>query len=389
MCRGALLFDVMCTKMNTEVTSQQHEWDWIDPTPAKPATGDYGYVANGRAVGTTREKLTEAIKQNPTITYVWTPDTPEPVLPHTVSFILEAFRQNLRRQARTAILIGIALILFAFVLAIVSQEWSLLYRNLFFVFGGVVLIEGIWQYARLRRYTSEEAMSDTSAARFAEWIKKKSLSGYTLTIAGSIVVVAIAQALSNFSVEAAGLVKPAVRDGQIWRLFTATLMHGSFMHFWMNFFALISLSKIVEQTVQRACVPLVFLITATVGSVFSLVLYPNVTSVGASGGLMGLLGFITIAARFDKTKYPPRYFRLMIEAIVSIGLLGLFGFAFIDNAAHLGGLVGGLLLGWLCFRRNERWITENEKLVKISGAASLFALTLITAFTVNRLWLSL
>jgi membrane associated rhomboid family serine protease len=375
--------------MNIELTSQQHEWDLIDPVPAKPATGDYGYVSNGRMVGTTREKLVEAIKHHPAITYVWTPDTPEPVLPHTVPFILEELRRNLRRQSHTTILIGIALLLFAFAIAIVSHQWSLLYRNLFFVFGGVVLIEGIWQYARLRRYTPEEAISDASAARFGEWIKKKPLSGYTLTIAGCIVVVVIAQSLSNFSVEAAGLVKPAVREGQIWRLFTATLMHGSLMHFWMNFFALISFAKIVEQTVQRACVPLVFLITAAVGSVFSLLLYPNVTSVGASGGLMGLLGFITIAARFDKTKYPPRYFRLMIEAIVSIGLLGLFGFAFIDNAAHLGGLVGGLLLGWLCFRRNERWITDNERLVQISGAASLFVLTLIAAFTVNRLWLSL
>ena len=371
--------------MNIEVASQPHEWDLIGPAPAKPATGDYGYVSHGRTVGTTREKLIEAIKHNPVITYVWTPDTPEPVLPHTVPFILEVFRRNLRRQAHTTILIGIALLLFAFAIAIVSQEWSLLYRNLFFVGGGVVLTEGIWQYARLRRYTVEEAMSDASAARFAEWIEKKSLSGYTLTIAGCIVVVVIAQSLSNFSVEAAGLVKPAVREGQIWRLFTATLMHGSFMHFWMNFFVLIGFSKIVEQTVQRAFVPLVFLLTATVGSVFSLLLYPNVTSVGASGGLMGLLGFITIAARFDKTKYPPRYYRLMIEAITSIGLLGLFGFAFIDNAAHLGGLVGGLFLGWLCFRRNERWITENEKLVKLSGGASLFALTLIAAFTVQRL----
>ena len=74
----------------------------------------------------------------------------------------------------------------------------------------------------------------------------------------------------------------------------------------------------------------------------------------------------------------------MIEAIISVGLLGLFGFAFIDNAGHLGGLVGGLLLGWLGFRRNERWITEHEKLVKLGGAVALVALLLTAAFTVYR-----
>jgi len=375
--------------MNIETTSQQPEWELVGQVPVKPATSDYGYVASGKATGATREQLIEAVRQNPAVTHVWTPETSEPVPPFTVPFLLETLRKNLRKQARSTILIGIALVLLAFVIAIVAHKWSLVYRNLFFVFGAVVLTEGIWQYARLRRYTQEDAASDASTARFAGWIEKKPISGYTFTLAGCIVVVAIAQALSNFSVEAAGLVKPAVKSGQAWRLFTAMLMHASFMHFWMNFLALFTLAKIVERTVQRALVPLVFILTGALGNVFSVLLYPNVTSVGASGGLMGLLGFITIAAYFDRTRYPPRYFRLMIEAIISVGLLGLFGFAFIDNAGHLGGLVGGVLLGWLCFRRNERWTNENEKLVKFSGAAALVLLMLTAGFAVYHSLISI
>ena len=374
--------------MDIETTSQ-HEWELVGQVPAKPATSEYGYVANGKTTGVTRERLIEAVQNNPAVTHVWTPETSEPVSPFAVPFLFETLRKNLRKQARNAILAGIALVLLAFVIAMVAHKWSMVYRNIFFVLGAVILTEGIWQYARLRRYTPEEAASDASTARFTGWIEKKPISGYTFTIAGCIVVVAIAQALSNFSVDAAGLVKPAVKSGQVWRVFTAMLMHASFMHFWMNFLALFTLAKVVERTVQRACVPLVFILTGALGNVFSVVLYPNVTSVGASGGLMGLLGFITIAAYFDRTRYPPRYFRLMIEAIISVGLLGLFGFAFIDNAGHLGGLVGGLLLGWLCFRRNERWINENEKLVKFGGAAALVALTFTAAFAVHRLWTSL
>jgi len=371
--------------MNIDATSQQPEWELVGQVPAKLATSDYGYVDNGQAFGVTRDQLIEAFQHNPAITYVWTPDRSEPVSPFTVPFLLEISRKKLRKQARNAILIGVALVLFAFLVAIIFHQWSLVYRNLFFVLGAVALTEGIWQYARLRRYTPEEAASDVSTARFTNWIEKKPISGYTFTIAGCIVVVAIAQAVSNFSIEAAGLVKPAVRNGQLWRLFTAMLMHASFMHFWMNFLALLTLAKIVERTVQRASVPLVFILTGALGNVFSMLLYPNVSSVGASGGLMGLLGFITIAARFDRTKYPPRYFKLMIQAIISVGLLGLFGFSFIDNAGHFGGLVGGLLLGWLCFRRNERWIAENEKLVKLGGATALVALMSTAAFAVYRL----
>jgi membrane associated rhomboid family serine protease len=375
--------------MNIETTSQHPEWELVGQVPAKPAGSDYGYVAKGQTVGVTRDGLIQAVQNNAALTHVWTPDTAQPVPPFTIPFLLDSVRKNLRKQARNTVLIGIALVLLAFVIAIVLHDWSLVYRNLFFVFGAIALTEGIWKYARLRDYTPEEATSDASTARFAGWIETKDVSGYTVTIAGCIVVVVIAQALSKFSVEAAGLVKPAVRNGQIWRLFTAILMHASFMHFWMNFFALLTLGKIVERTVQRACVPLVFILTGALGSVFSVVLYPNVTSVGASGGLMGLLGFITVAAYFEKTKYPPRYFRLMIQAIISVGLLGLFGFAFIDNAGHLGGLVGGLLLGWFCFRRNERWLTRNEKLVKFGGVAALVALMSTAAFAVYRLLNSL
>jgi membrane associated rhomboid family serine protease len=312
-------------------------------------------------------------------------DTPEPVLPQKVSFPLDVMRANLRTEARNTVLGGLALVGFAFLVAIIRHDWSLIFINVFFVFGGVAIAEGIWRYVTLRHYAPEVAVSEISVARFSAWLWRKPVSGYTLTLAGCLIVVAVAQSLSNFEVEAAGLVKPAFWHGQSWRVFTATLMHANAEHFLLNVLVLVHLAKIIENTIHRAFVPWVFLSSSVIGSVFSVLLYPNSTSVGASGGLMGLLGFITMAAYFDRTKYPPRYFWLMIEAIASVGVLGLLGFAFIDNGAHFGGLVCGLWFGWLCFRNNGRWIRDHEKLIKVSGAVSLFALTLITAYAVQRL----
>ena len=210
------------------------------------------------------------------------------------------------------------------------------------------------------------------------------MSGYTITLMACIIVVSVVQPFAENSIELTGLVKPAVWRGEVWRLLTATLMHASVSHFWMNAVALVYLAKIIEHTLHRAYVPLIFLVTGAIGSVFSVVLYPHTTSVGASGGIMGLLGFITIAAYFDRTKYPPKYLRRMLQAIAITGLLGLFGFAFIDNAAHLGGLVGGLMMGWFWLRRHDPRLT-NKGLLTFAGIAALVALAATAAMAVYRM----
>jgi len=363
---------------------QQHNWDLL-AVPAKPVVWEYGYFINGQANGSTPEKLSDLVQRGVEVNFVWTPETPEPVYPEQVPFLLNAFRINLRRQARNVILIGAALIAFGVLLAVLLQEWRLVYRNFLSVIGGVAVIEGIWRYARSRQYSLEDTASDASTARFTAWLKKKSLSGYTVMLAACIVVVSVVQIFPDDPIKAAGLVKPAVRNGEIWRLFTSTLMHANLTHFWFNFLALLHFSRIIEQTVQRAYVPLVFVLTAPVGSIFSVLFYPNSTSVGASGGLMGLLGFITIAAYFDETRYPPRYFRQMIEAIVLVGVFGLVGFSFIDNAGHAGGLVSGLFLGWFFLRKNEQPIKEKERRLKLAGAVALLALGVISAIAVYRM----
>ena len=370
---------------STQLSSlQQQQWEFPDVPPPKLEGVEYGYVSGGRAFPSTREDLIDLVQTDENLNFVWTPENPEPVYPETVPYLLDALRMNHRRAGRNAIFWGIGFVGAAILIAFVAQDWRLVYRNFFFMLGAVCLTEGVWAYARSAQYTQTDAISDRSTARFREWLKDKNLSGYSLGLMACIVVVAIVQPIAENSIEIAGLVKPAVWNGEIWRLFTATLMHANITHFWLNFVVLIFLSKVIERTVQRAFVPIVFLLTAPVGSVFSVFLYPNTTSIGASGGIMGLLGFITIAAYFDRTRYSPKYFRHMIEAIVSTGLLGLFGFAFIDNAAHLGGLVGGLLLGWFLFR-NEQWIKEKEKLFNYAGVAALFVLGFITGFAVYRL----
>ena len=368
-------------------SSQQHEWDVTGWIPDKLGLWDYGYVIKGQTFGAaTREELCKVFETRVAeITFVWTPETPQPVFPEEVPFLIDTFRRIQVKEARKAALTGLALLAFGVVLSILFEKWQYVYRSFFGVIGAVVLFEGIWSYARARNYSQEEAAADASAGRFGTWLENHSTSGYTFALAACICVVSVVQAFVENSIEVAGLVKPAVRNGEIWRLFTSTMMHANLTHFWLNAFALVHFSKIIDNTLQRGFVPLVFLLTGAVGSVFSVFLYPNTSSVGASGGLMGLLGFITIAAYFDRSRYPPKYFRRSVEAIVFVGAFGLFGFAFVDNGAHLGGLIAGVLLGWLVFRREQQHMKAHPALLKFGAAASVVALGVVAATAVYRL----
>ena len=60
-------------------------------------------------------------------------------------------------------------------------------------------------------------------------------------------------------------------------------LHANFMHIWMNGQALIGLGRMIESLTYRAYLTIVFLPSAVCGSIFSLLLMPNSTSVGASG----------------------------------------------------------------------------------------------------------
>jgi membrane associated rhomboid family serine protease len=354
-----------------------HEWELQGWVPDKPAGCDYGYVSGGQAVGCSREELISNLAQRglSDIKFVWTPETPQPVFPEKVPLLLTAFKKLAAKEARNEILLGAGLIIFGLVLSLALSDLRLLYRNLFSVLGAVALLGGLWELYRIRSYTQADAESIASSARFAAWIQAKGHSGYTVAIAASIILVGAAQVLTGDkeSIQAAGLVKSEVWHGQWWRLLTCTLMHVSFMHFWMNFLALLQFTRIIEQTIERAFIPVVFLISGVCGSVFSLLLYPHTTSVGASGGLMGLFGFMTVAVLLEPHKYPPKYLRRLIEAIIFVGLLGVIGFAFIDNAAHLGGLLAGSGAGWFFLGRmtREGKPIKSLPLIGVTGLVSI------------------
>ncbi|HST63205.1 MAG TPA: rhomboid family intramembrane serine protease, partial [Longimicrobium sp.] len=160
------------------------------------------------------------------------------------------------------------------------------------------------------------------------------------------------------SIEAGALRRDAVAAGEWWRLLTAPMLHGGILHFWMNYAALENLGRTMETRGPRAWVPLVFLLAALAGGAASLALPPDVASVGASGGLMGMFGFLLVMAYRRKRDLPEGFLQGLLLNIGIIAVVGAVAYQFIDNAAHAGGLLAGVLMGLLAIpgdARVPRW----------------------------------
>jgi rhomboid protease GluP len=136
--------------------------------------------------------------------------------------------------------------------------------------------------------------------------------------------------------------------GEWYRIFTAPLLHGDPSHIFFNGLALVMAGYQLERLVGRLWFFALFVIGALGGAMFSLMINPaNVTSVGASGAIMGLFG----AAYMSSFRLPieaKERWRMQIRSafvlIPSLGPLATSAAAgHVDYGAHLGGMLAGAL----------------------------------------------
>jgi len=170
----------------------------------------------------------------------------------------------------------------------------------------------------------------------------------TILIAATVIVslTALFSSEGAFLFEALQLDKPAVAEGEYWRLWTVTLLHGNLLHLAFNMYALYLAGPIVERWYGPVRFLLIYLACAAAGSVSSFVFGGDIPSVGASGAVFGLFGLLVAAGRVHHPV--DRQSRALVSQVGILIVINIvFGFAVsgIDNAAHLGGLVAGLWLG--------------------------------------------
>ncbi len=381
-------------------------WTRVDLFPAKPkSAAAYGLrTTKGKEIACeTLDELISAFRKNST-DLVWTPASEHFVVPEEIPALLERVREKSLanavedfKSARTTMIFLSVLVLWGALpainavmkgqapVSILFQGNGGMYAVLLVMFGCMPMYAA-WKSQRAAKVLDAESMEATAKEiRFELWLQRE-FPRITLLLLVVIGIVYVLQMKSPQLVEMAGLQKLSYHAGQTWRLLTAPLLHGNFAHVLMNASSLWVLGRRVEALAKWPHLLLVFLVSMIGGGMAS-ALFTKATSVGASGGIMGLLGFLIVFETLHKKLVPKSSRRRLIGGVIGMGVIGLVGFQFIDNGAHAGGLFAGMLYALIVFPSSSSAqrpkMTNTDLIAGIMAAAILlygFALILKIGF---------
>jgi len=141
-----------------------------------------------------------------------------------------------------------------------------------------------------------------------------------------------------------------INNYEYWRLFTSMFLHSDLLHLFMNMFTLLLYGSLVEKFFKKYEYLIIYFFSGFLGNLFTLLLYPPYSlSVGASGAIFGLLGaaFVLVARSNERT--------VLVLAIIYLVYFMVASFQPGINAwAHLFGLIGGLLFGYLFSQKRRK-----------------------------------
>lgn len=215
-----------------------------------------------------------------------------------------------------------------------------------------------------REYPTGEISPDDHAHEQIVPVSRPPVPVYTIILLGCIAAVFAVQFLTSrdpefmsvdrYSGFVAGFDKQAFLNGhEYWRILTGATVHSGILHVLMNGYAFYSFGKLFEMLSNRAHLAIVFLLSALGGGVLSLIANPDVPSVGASGGIVGLLSYLAVYA-FRRRQFIAPAFRKNL--LINIGFILVFGLVLyqrIDNFGHIGGLLTGAVYAFLQIPSDE------------------------------------
>lgn len=174
--------------------------------------------------------------------------------------------------------------------------------------------------------------------------------------------------------------RPVTIDGEWWRLFTSTFIHIGIFHLLMNMYALVYIGLLLEPYLGKSRFLSAYLIAGISGSVASIFWNELTISAGASGAIFGMYGvFVALLTTNLIEKSARKSLLISIGVFVFYNLVnGLKGG--IDNAAHIGGLISGLIIGYSYYPS----LTKPNKILKPITIGILTVVFLISSFAIVK-----
>ena len=328
---------------------------------------------------------------------VWTPDHERMVPPEALPGLLEALRKRFvdlaeadRADARRNSLIFGGLLLWALyaaasnrILPQDSQNVGL--AGLLLLVMGLIPLYEAWKSQRSGWALSAGSLQEEERdARFEHWMDHQPMR-VTFLLLFLMLFVGVAQIwlgeVKN-SVAAAGLLK---QEGDpFWRFLTAPFLHGNVLHFGLNAAGLWYLGRRTESLMGWPHLLLGFFVAMLAGGVATDHFVPDRESIGASGGLLGVLGMLLGFELLHQRLVPKSARRRLAAGVLATFAIGLVGYSFIDNAAHGGGLVAGLAYALLVFPKSRS--ARRPKANRTDRIAGVLAAGVLTASALWAFW---
>jgi len=403
-------------------------WARPDAFPLKPDSAEksegseaFGFIdpKGTHHTAENAEALADKVgKSRSGVDLVWTPEDDRLVVPEQMALLHQPLRARQAKHAAQDCSDGIrmSLVFGSIMLWTLYAAWSnpktggtfeALYTHqlsglaamLLFMFGLLPLYEGWKAQRRLAKTKASDLAKEIPDAQFDTWLHRQKIP-VTYYLLGCLLLCGLIQVYLDWgsaefesSVIQAGLLKqealkhPSQADGGAWwRMLTAPMLHGNAIHFLMNAGGILYLGRRTETLARWPHLLTVFVAAMWIGGLASFYWVPDKIAVGASGGLMGLLGFMLVFEILHRGLVPKPARRRLLAGVVLMVVIGLLGMSFIDNAAHAGGLLAGMIYAAIVFpssasfRRPETM--GRDRIVGVLAGIIIFSAMVITCVKV-------
>lgn len=207
------------------------------------------------------------------------------------------------------------------------------------------------------RLSAEGAQARADKEEFSRFLHENGVPLFTLAVVAINLLIFVVAGFkgagwvggdANVLLTLGGNLAPYTTQGEWWRLMSSMFLHAGLMHVLFNMWALWDAGRIAERLFGIGRFALIYFAAGLCGSIFSINWQQELVGVGASGAVFGVYGALLAALTLRKDLLPLSVTKQMTTSMLAFIAYSLFnGFAKsgIDNAAHIGGLIAGLVLG--------------------------------------------